>query len=560
MQGFQRDTLAPDGTSGYYFLSHRPLVYGSENVVIEEQELARPGTVVASEAPQRGVDYEIDYDRGTLLFHQPVARTDAAPDGTVLTRQIVVTYQYETGGVRHQRLRRAAAIPPDAGRQPARPAGRDVRAAEPGPARLQSLRRGRASCPWAAGGSLTAEYGHSENASEVLGPVGGIGVPRGGGGQLGKRVQANAYWRSTDTGYANDATTSFVPGQTRYGAQASAALSPATQFRFQLDHEDNKGLAPQPADSWRACWTPATSRPPERPWTTATRASRVGVQQQIRRASLDVDWIGRRRTDRITPDTLSGNSNQLQSRLTVPLGPKLTFQARNDTTLSSGVDAVYPDATQLGLNWTARPGVTVGLNQQYFGRGQFSGHALTSLDTVVDRKFGGGGDISERFSIGGGANGFTIQQALALNDRWAIAPGLHLGVGYEHLEGGLLGRTAAGQQYALPYAVGQSSSALGLTGGDSRSISLDYLLRPDFKASARYETRTSSGGSNTVFTAGAAGKISLPLTALFQFQQASSSNAGPGGAGPEYDAAAGHGLPGPAPRPVQRPAALRVSA
>ena len=51
VQGFQRDTIAPDGTSGYYFLSHRPLVYGSENVVIEEEELARPGTVVASVGP-----------------------------------------------------------------------------------------------------------------------------------------------------------------------------------------------------------------------------------------------------------------------------------------------------------------------------------------------------------------------------------------------------------------------------------------------------------------------------------------------------------------------------
>ena len=117
VQGFQRDTLSPDGTSGYYFLSHRPLVYGSENVVIEEEKLARPGTVVASVAPERGVDYEIDYDRGTLLFHQPVARTDVAPDGTVLTRQIVVTYQYETGTSGTNVYGGRSAVPPDAGRQ-----------------------------------------------------------------------------------------------------------------------------------------------------------------------------------------------------------------------------------------------------------------------------------------------------------------------------------------------------------------------------------------------------------------------------------------------------------
>ena len=525
VQGFQRDTIAPDGTSGDYFLSHRPLVYGSENVLIEEEALARPGAVVAGTAPQRGVDYEIDYDRGTLLFHQPIARTDIAPDGTVLVRHIVVTYQYETGGsgtsVYGGRLQyhltpdtdRAGLLGVTFVRQNQGLHDFDLYGAD-------------ALLPLGRAGSLTAEYGHSENASEVLGRVGGAAYRVEAAGALGRRVQAGAYWRSTDTGYANDATTSFVPGQTRYGAQASAALFPNTQVRFQLDHEDNKGLAPQPSDTLEGLLDPGNVPAVGTPVDNSYQSVSVGVQQHIRRADLSVDWVGRHRTDRITPDALSGNSEQLQSQATVPLTPRLTFQARNDTTLSAGTDAVYPDATQLGLHWTARPGVSVGLNQQFFGRGQFSGHSLTSLDTVAERKFGDGGDMSERFSIGGGANGFTIQQALGLNDRWAIAPGLHLGVGYEHIMGGLLARTAAGQQYALPYAVGQSASALGFEGGDSRSLSLDYTRRPNFKASARYETRTSSGGSNTVVTAGAAGKIALPLTALFQFQQASSSNSG----------------------------------
>ena len=545
VQGFQRDTVAPDGTSGYYFLSHRPLVYGSENVIIEEEQLARPGVVVASTAPERGVDYEIDYDRGTLLFHQPVARTDVAPDGTVLTRQIVVTYQYETGtsGTNVYGGRLQYHLTPDA-------SGAGVLGAtfvrQNQGLRVFNLYGVDGRTALGRAGTLTAEYGHSENTSEVLGPVGGSAGRVEAAGSLGRRVQANAYWRSTDTGYANDATTSFVPGQTRYGAQASALLSATTQVRFQLDHEDNRGLAPQPASSLVGLLDPGNV-PAGTPVNNSYQSVSLGAQQQIRRATVNVDWVGRRRTDRITPDTLSGNSSQLQSRLTVPFGSRLTFQARNDTTLSSATDAVFPDATQLGLNWTARPGVSVGLNQQYFGRGQFAGHALTSLDTVMEHKFGDGGDMSERFSIGGGANGFTIQQALGLNDRWAVAPGLHLGVGYEHILGGLLGRTAAGRQSALPYAVGQSASSLGFNGGESRSISLDYLLRSDFKASARYENRTSAGGSNTVFTAGAAGKVALPLTALFQFQQASSSNAGLAGLGAQHHAPARGGLPGPAP-------------
>ncbi|WP_242054052.1 hypothetical protein [Nostoc sp. FACHB-888] len=46
LEGFQRDTIAPDGTSGYYFLSRRILLPGSENVFIELEELNRPGTVL----------------------------------------------------------------------------------------------------------------------------------------------------------------------------------------------------------------------------------------------------------------------------------------------------------------------------------------------------------------------------------------------------------------------------------------------------------------------------------------------------------------------------------
>ena len=145
VQGFRRDTLAPDGTSGLYFLSHRPLVYGSEGVFFELEDINRPGTVLERSAPQRGVDYEIDYDRGTLLFHQPVLRTDVGPDGQALARRIVVTYQYETGGsgtsVYGGRMQYGLGNGPAGGR--ARPAGRHLPAPEPGAARIRPVRGGR---------------------------------------------------------------------------------------------------------------------------------------------------------------------------------------------------------------------------------------------------------------------------------------------------------------------------------------------------------------------------------------------------------------------------------
>ena len=95
VEGFQRDTIVPDGTSGFYFLSRRLLVRGSEEVYIEVEELNRPGTVLERTRLDRNIDYEIDYDRGTVLFTEPQLRTSTNEIGEVLVRRILVTYQFD---------------------------------------------------------------------------------------------------------------------------------------------------------------------------------------------------------------------------------------------------------------------------------------------------------------------------------------------------------------------------------------------------------------------------------------------------------------------------------
>ena len=71
LEGFQRDAIAPNGTSGYYFLSRRLVTGGSEVVYLETEELSRPGWVVERKQLNRGPDYEIDYDRGSLIVPSP---------------------------------------------------------------------------------------------------------------------------------------------------------------------------------------------------------------------------------------------------------------------------------------------------------------------------------------------------------------------------------------------------------------------------------------------------------------------------------------------------------
>ncbi len=521
VEGFQRDTVAPDGTSGYYFLSRRLLVPGSEDVFIELEELNRPGTVLQRERLSRGPDYEIDYDRGTLLFREPLLRTDVDKDGNILVRRIVTTYQFESAGedtniyggrVRYhlsRELNRESWIGSTYLREDK--GGRDF-----------ELYGADALISLGSTGKLIAEYAHSSNNSTELGFVTGSAYRVELQGQITPGLDARTYYRSADTGFANNATVSFVPGQTRYGAQAQARISNTTNLRVQYDHEDNNGIAPEVSTTFGDLFDPRLDPIPGTQLDNSLTTISAGIEQRIGKATLGLDWIYRDREDRISD--LSGTSSQLRSRFSLPITNNLTFRAQNELTLSSEVDSVYSDRTLLGLDWQVHPGITVGLAQQWFTRGQYAGQSITSLDVKGDYNLARDTTLTSRFSILGGANGMTGEGAVGLKHLWTISPGLKLDLAYEHVFGDFFGKTAAGEQFPQPYAYGQSASALGFGDGDSYSVGLSYTNDPNFKASARFEHRTSSQGSNTVISASALGKISPALTALVSYNQANSAN------------------------------------
>jgi len=522
VQGFQRDTIAPDGTGGYYFLSRRLLIPGSENVFLELEELNRPGTVLERKQLNRGQDYEIDYDRGTLFFREPMLRTAVDENGQVLVRRIVTTYQYESkeknniygGRVQYNFSRElnreswlgATYLKENHGMRDFELYGADA---------LISI---------GPKSHLIAEYAHSQNDSEFMGQVSGSAYRLEANTEIAKGIQGRAYLRSASSGFANNSTISFVPGQTRYGAQVTGQVSPTTNVRLQYDHEDNQGIAPQPLNTLEELLAPRSEALPGSKVDNSLTTISAGIQQRIGEADLTVDWIHRQRKDRINPNQLSGNSDQLRSRLNLPISKNLTFLAQNELTFSSDTDAVYPDRTILGLDWQVSNDVSVQLAQQFYTRGQFEGNSITSLNVIGEHKFGKDTILNGRYSILGGADGISTQGAIGIKQGLTIAPGLKLSLAYEHIFGNFNGETAAGNQFAQPYAVGQSASSLGLASGDSYSVGLDYTDNPNLQASARYEHRSSSGGSNTLISAGVTGKISPALTALVRYQQANSSN------------------------------------
>lgn len=91
------DALPGKGISGYYYLSKRPAVEGSERIVIEVRDRYRTDNVLSRESKSRGSDYEIDYDLGAILFKEPIP----SHDGDYNPVYVVVSYESKSDGEKY---------------------------------------------------------------------------------------------------------------------------------------------------------------------------------------------------------------------------------------------------------------------------------------------------------------------------------------------------------------------------------------------------------------------------------------------------------------------------
>ena len=521
IDGFQRDTIAPDGASGLYFLSRRLLIPGSENIFLELEELDRPGTVVERVELFRGADYDIDYDRGTVLFRRPILRTEVGDFGEVLVRRIVATYQFEGddgstnlfGGRLQYNLSRTLNQESWVGTTYLR---------ENQGNRNFELYGADAQISFGDDIQLIAEYANSTNEFDLSGPISGSAYRLELDGSAGDWLTGRAYFRSTDAGFSNNATTSFQPGQTRYGAQASVQVAENTSVRAQFDREDNFGVAPRPITSLAELLEPGTSPTPGSQVDNSLTTLSLGLAHRIDNTQLEFDWIHRTRTDRISPNALTATSDQIRTRLTTAVSNDLTVYAQNELNISSESDPLYPNRTLFGADWQVMPGISVGLSQVFYGDSGINVRdSLTSFNVSGDYSLGEDTTVRGRFSL---IEDQQIGGSIGLEQGFTLSPGLRLDLAYEHVFSNTFGSTASGTQFTQPFAVGAGASALGLTSGDSYSIGLSYTDNSDFQASARFEHRSSSQGSNTNFRASALGRLSPAVSSLLNYEYLDSAN------------------------------------
>ncbi|MGF1673503.1 MAG: hypothetical protein ACFCUV_07440 [Rivularia sp. (in: cyanobacteria)] len=521
VEGFQRDTFVPIGISGNYFLSRRLLVPGSENVYLEAEEINRPGTIVKRQQLYRGRDYEIDYDRGTIRLFSPILATELNPFGATLQRQIVVTYQPEFGEDGNIYGARAQFNISQDFDNKSFIAGSYLR--EDQGSRDFELYGADFQFSFGRWGKILGEYARSES------DIGGGQNQQGnayrieGIGNLNDRVNLNAYYRSVEENFNNNATFSFSPGQTRYGAGLLGKLTDTTTLGVSYDVEENFGRAATGLVNFFDLFDPQPQARPGQALDNELKTFRAGILQKFGFADASVEYVNRSREDRIN-NVLSGDAEQIVSRLKVPLTQSLTFQALNEANID-GSDPLYPNRTTLGLDWQAFEGVTFRLAHQWFDdTSLLEGNSLTTLDTLLDYNLAKDTTFNGRYSVLSGFNGLQGQGALGVNHGMPIAPGLRLSLGYQYVFKNIFNATAAGDRFPQYYAVGQTASSLGLFSGSVYSVGLEYTDNPDFKASGRFELRDGEEGNSTFISAGAAGKISPALTALVRYQQAGEAN------------------------------------
>ena len=95
---FVKDEIPGDGTSGLYRFSKQDLVINSEKIIIETRDRFRSEIIIDSKSLARHIDYDIDYQEGTIYFREPIHSQDTSFNPIY----IVADYEVESavkGGV-----------------------------------------------------------------------------------------------------------------------------------------------------------------------------------------------------------------------------------------------------------------------------------------------------------------------------------------------------------------------------------------------------------------------------------------------------------------------------
>ncbi|MDX8401892.1 MAG: OmpA family protein, partial [Mariprofundaceae bacterium] len=468
-----RDEIRGDGTSGLYRLSRRNVLANSEQIVIETRDRFRSERIVDSQTLVRHVDYDIDYQAGTIFFKQPVPSKDANLNPV----WIVVDYESDDQKDQFTNFGGRASIKPLA--------GVEIGASFVQEGQLgKDKRMGGLDLAWKAGAGteVKAEIARSDTATVAKAKAWKAEVDH-----VGERLRAQAYARQVDGGFGLGQVNGSEDATRKLGGNAEVRLTDRLNLRTEAFRQQNLATnAKRDMGDAQLGW----------------RGERYDLHAGARLAR-DTDGAGNRTTSK---QATAGASARITERLSV--------RADREQNLGKGANSVdFPNRTMLGADYRLTDATTLSATQEWT-QGARQNSSATRLG-VKSRPWSGA-QLSTSYEERLGEGGVRSFANVGMQQTWNPTDTLSIDIGFDRTKT-LRHPGAAPLNLNTPLASGTS----GLGGdNDFTAWSLGASWRPDadWVWDNRFEYRTSAAERKYNAFTGIQGRPLEWLTTQFRLQ------------------------------------------
>jgi len=378
-----QEEIRAEGTSGFYFVSHYPLVENSEKISIEVRDRYRPERIVRVDRKQVGRDYDINYMDGSILFKENVSVFDESLN----PETIVVSYECRGSGGQNYIYGARSSMPV----ADSLVFGTTAVLAEEG-VENYSLLGLDLTGQVRAGLRVEGEFAHSEKF--LLG--GGNAFRMLLKGEQGAALRWSAYYRDIDSDFFNP---SFSGGKTELGSRklgGSVAWRPGSAF----------GLS---AQGYRHSFR---ERDETKDYLDLVGHGTAGSLDG--KAGLAVAGHS---------DTREGDQSSVLMLTGLALkGPKTLGEIQWDQILSGQDVDEYPNRLQANLSQRLWRGIAATLKHEYRTGSRTGTRHLTQLG--LESNVTAGLEVYSRYQLEGAASGERGQATMGIKNRFALAEGL----------------------------------------------------------------------------------------------------------------------------------------
>lgn len=480
-QGFAKDELPADGTSGTYQLSNTHILAQSEEVAIETRDRNRPDIILERRVLVRYLDYTLDYLTGELIFRLPVDVSDANFNPNV----IVADYETAQDAERNITF---------GGRVQAQIADGKVQIGstfvqEDGSAQVAGAKQIMVGVDAVAqvtqNTELRAEYAITDDQSIGGGTSDAILAEVI---HTSETVTGEAYFREEDSGFGLGQRNSNTNRIRRYGASGSYKF-----HEFEDEKTGRRGSRSVDATVYR-----------EENLETGNQRTTGEVLGHHHGERLSVSaGLRASRDEFVDQDDRESVLGVLRGSYQLPKHG-LTVQASHEQPLG-GKDAVtnFPQRTTLGVDKTLGDIATVTLRHEILDGANASGDNTTiglsaspwngtSITAATDLLTN---DLGRRLGATIG-----VDQQVKLSDRWSLSAGLR-------------NRKVLDQQGTFVEVAPDAAISPLEVNEDFTSAYVGAAYRTEvMTATARLEGRNSSAGDNYTLSAGIARELSEELS------------------------------------------------